>query len=196
MYHITATIEGIADFLFNRMTEEDLSDFRSGASGGKLTDEQRSKKAEGKVYQDEAGLILPAWTIKKLFLNGAFEGKLKLAKKPLHRIIAAMVFVQGSGRFVNDRGKPVTERDYMHEVPGRTPPRTGTMTIVRRPALKAGWRVRMEVAVLDDSVPSEALKDALSNAGLYVGAGSWRPEFGRFIVVEWTMSKEAKKGKK
>lgn len=197
MYQVAFTIEGIADFLFNRMTDEDLAQFRGAASGGKMTDEQRLKRAEGKVYSDDDGLFLPAWTVKKLFLNGAFEGKLKFDKKPLHRIIAAMVFVQGAGRFVNDRGKPVMERDYIHEITGRTPPRTGAMTIVRRPAMKAGWLISAQAAVLDASIPPDALKNALTSAGLYVGVGSWRPEFGRFILKEWSvMGQEPPKGKR
>lgn len=197
MYQVSMKIEGIADFLFNRMTEEDLGDFKGGKSGGQMTDDQRLKRAEGKVYSDEAGLFLPPWTVKKLFLNGAFEGKLKLSKKPLHRIIAAMVFVQGPGRFVDDRGKPVVERDYIHQITGRTPPRTGAMTIVRRPAMKAGWKIQATMAVLDDTLPVEALRNAIETAGLYVGVGSWRPEFGRFVLREWAIDRpEVKAAKK
>lgn len=196
MYEITITIEGLADYLFNRMTEADLAGFRGGQSGGNATDEQRRKASEGRVYADDEGLFLPAWTIKRVLLDGANAGNLKLSKKPLARRLAAVAFTQGVGRFYRG-AKAIRERDYLSEVPGRTPPKKGTMTIVRRPALKAGWLLAFRIAVLDDGVPPQIIRDALDAAGIYVGIGAWRPEFGRFIVREFSViGSETKRGTK
>lgn len=189
MYELNVTIEGIADFLFNRMTEDELKGFRAGASAGDKSDEARGRLAEQKVYADDQGLILPPWTVKRLVLDGAQRAGLKLNRKPLGQRLSAVVFVQGSPRFVDPKGKPAKARDYMHEVPGRVPPRKGVMTIVRRPALKAGWRLKATLAVLDDGVPPDSVRAALESAGLYVGVGAWRPEFGRFLVIEWKAGK-------
>ena len=71
------------------------------------------------------------------------------------------------------------------------------MTIVRRPAMKAGWKIQATIAVLDDTLPVEALRNAIETAGLYVGVGSWRPEFGRFVLREWAIDRpEVKAAKK
>jgi hypothetical protein len=65
------------------------------------------------------------------------------------------------------------------------------MAIIRRPALKAGWRLQGALMVLDDSVPAEAIHSALVAAGVYVGVGAWRPEFGRFLVPAFTRLSDA-----
>ena len=190
MYSAGIVVEGIADFLFNRMSEEELRGFRAGQGGGDKTDEARAKAAELKVYADDEGLYLPAWTVKKAIIEGAHSAGLKLNRKPLRQRLAAVMFVQGVGRFTDKKGKPITERDYMSEVVGRIPPGPkGRATIVRRPALRGGWRLRAGIAVLDDGVPDEAIKTALESAGLYVGIGAWRPEFGRFVVREFKVTK-------
>lgn len=192
MYQVQITLEGIADFLFNRMTEADLAGFRSGKSSGDMSDEQRRKAAEAKVYADADGLYLPAWTVKKAIMEGAQVAGLKLNRKPLRQRLAATLFVQGvGGRFVTDKGKPVKHADYLSEVMGRTPPGPrGKAAIVRRPALKIGWRLVVTAAVLDDGVPPKAVQEALEAAGPYVGVGAWRPEFGRFILRDFTIKEK------
>lgn len=187
MYFLNFTIEGVADFLFNRMTEEDLSGFRGGKSSGDLTDEQRQKLAEKKVYADDAGLYLPAWTVKRAILEGAHSVGLKLNRKPLRQRLAAVMFVTTLPRFSRD-GQSIQERDYLHETGGRIPPRKGVYALIRRPALRAGWTLRATLTILDDGVPADAVRQSLEASGLYVGIGAWRPEFGRFIVREWDNS--------
>ena len=189
MYEIQVVIEGIADFLFNRMTDEEMAGFRGGTSAGDKTDEARGKLAEKKVYADGDGLFLPAWTLKRVILDGAHAAGLKLNRKPLRQRLSAVMFVQGTPRFVDVKGKSVKERDYMHEVAGRVPPKKGVMTIVRRPAMKAGWRLRGTLAVLDEGVPDKAVRESLEASGVYVGVGAWRPEFGRFVVREFKTGK-------
>ena len=185
MYEVHVTLEGLADFLYNRMTPEDLEAFRGGQTGGTLTDAQRKEAAEKRLYVDKEGCYLPEWTTKRVLLEGARWGKLKLGKKPLDRILAAVAFVQEPSRFMRG-GKPIKLRDYLREDIGRTPPKKGVCTIVRRPALKAGWQLMIRLMVLDDVIPDKAIKEAFEMAGMYVGVGAWRPEFGRFIVRSFT----------
>ena len=144
----------------------------------------------GAFYADDTSLYLPPWTMKRLLLDGAFTGRLKIGKTPLHKLVAAMVFVQGPARFMRD-GAYIVERDYLHKVPGRQPPKKGGMAIIRRPALTLGWQLTATLAVLDDNLPPDPLRDALAIAGLRVGVGSWRPEHGRFIVRAWTLQRQA-----
>lgn len=189
MYQVQMTWEGIADLLFNRMTEADLSGIRGGNSSGDKTDAQRQAAAWDKVYADSEGLYMPAWTVKKVILEGAHTAGIKLNRKPLRQRLAATLFVQGiGGRFVNEKGKPVKKADYLSEVVGRIPPGPrGKTTIVRRPALRLGWRLIATAAVLDDGVPEKSIQQAIEAAGPYVGIGAWRPEFGRFHLLDFTV---------
>src|SRR3990167_1605540 len=182
MYEIQCVLEGTADVLFNRMTEEDLAGFRGGQGTGDRTDEQRQKLAEKKVYVDDQGLYLPAWTLKRVILEGAHSVGLKLNRKPLRQRLAAVMFIAGLPRFVRDDQENIRERDYLHETGGRIPPKKGVYALIRRPALRTGWQLQVSLTILDDGVPADAIRRSLDAAGLYVGIGAWRPEFGRFIV--------------
>src|SRR3990167_1501833 len=183
MYYLDVELEGIADILFNRFSPGARKQWETGSTGQKPTAKQAQEAAEGRAYLDHTGLYLPPWTAKKILLEGAFDGKLKINKKPLHRWLGAVAFVQGTPRFLDQKGKPVKTWDYVHEVMGRQPPGPkGKPALILRPALRAGWRLTFQVAILDDVISEKAVHEAYSQAGLYVGAGGWRPEFGRFLV--------------
>jgi hypothetical protein len=43
----------------------------------------------------------------------------------------------------------VAEYDYIHEVLGRVPPRTGSQVLIRRPALDTGWVLTFALTVVN-----------------------------------------------
>jgi hypothetical protein len=53
-----------------------------------------------------------------------------------------------------------------------------------RPKFPA-WGITFTVAVDDNVVSPDVVKEALDNAGARVGLGDFRPRFGRFEVVSW-----------
>lgn len=73
---------------------------------------------------------------------------------------------------------------------GRVPPKRGPMVKVWRPAMEVGWTLRFAFRVFDDIVDAEQVREALATAGLLVGLGAWRPEYGRFVVDEWNVTRE------
>jgi hypothetical protein len=93
------------------------------------------------------------------------------------------VFVEDAILFGKD------EPDYVHTCWGRVPPRTGAMVPIRRPAMNAGWKVSFTLAVMNDSIGEGQIREALDHAGLMVGVGSWRPQYGRFRVTSWEVIK-------
>lgn len=177
MYRITAQVEGIADLLFNRYAD----DPESGITGKKKSTERKVNDAHLKVYRDDDGLFWPAWSIKRLLADGCKAAGLKNGRAALWPAILSSVFPQGVGRFD-------TSDYYIHTVMGRVPPRTGGYVPIRRPALKAGWRLSFDLLVTEDTLHPNALRESL-DAGGRIGTGSWRPEFGRFVVTDWTVSK-------
>lgn len=178
MYQITGRIQGVAPFLYNRMAnDEGLRG--AGAGGGKLTEEQRIAEAMLKVHRNEHGLIIPAWNFKKCLVLGCAKANLKEGRYGLAGLVEATVFVEGDLCFGKD------DPDFLHEVVGRIPPRTGAAAIIRRPALDTGWELPFTLNVMDDRRSSDYIRRGLEEAGLLVGLGSWRPEYGRFIVTEW-----------
>lgn len=183
MYEMRVVVEGVAPFLFNRMTEAAAESFKSGQTGGTKTNDQRVEEAKDKVYLDSHGLFLPAWNIKRGILDGAGKTGMKWNKRALWQHLSAMLFIQDVGRFTR-AGIPLKEADGLSQVPGRTPPKRGVATIVRRPVLTAGWQLRWSMSILDDGIDPKLVRASVEALGLQVGLGSWRPEAGRFLVLE------------
>lgn len=175
MYRITALIEGTAPLLFNRPRNEDIE----GSNKGKLSMAQRLAEAREKVYRDDRGLYLPAWTVKRVLADGCQRAGLKEGRGSLVPYLLAEVFI--------DEARFVVAEESIHEQWGRRPARTGGAMIVRRPMVATGWQVRFSADVLEDRRDPNQIHMALEAAGLKVGIGSWRPEFGRFIVREFAV---------
>lgn len=177
MYKVDYVIEGLAPLLFNRPEDE-------RKTLGTISEEQRMENAKAKVHTNGHGLFIPAWNLKVTLLNGA-KSCLK-GKASISNYVKASVFPV-DGLFGRD------SYDFMHETWGRVPPKTGALVKIWRPALREGWNMKGAFNVTDDRLTPDALKLAWEQAGLMVGIGSWRPEFGRFIVKEWSAGAKAKK---
>lgn len=183
MYRIEGKIEGLAPILFNRMLEDELKS--PGGAKARITQEARIKEANSRVYRTAAGwLYLPGWNFKQCLLQGCKKSGLKVGRSSLATYLAACVFPDKELHFGRE------EPDFMHEHWGRKPPRTGGACIILRPALNAGWILTFGLNVMDDRRTPEEIRRSLDEAGLLVGIGGWRPEYGRFIVIEWTVIKE------
>jgi hypothetical protein len=183
MYTIRGTIEVVAPILFSKWTEQASENIKTGATGGKFTDDQRMAEAMEKVYRNDSGLFLPPWNFKKCLLEGTMKAGLKEGRASAAKFFEATIFVQGDLLF------GVEEPDFIHETPGRRPPKTGGACLIKRPALNAGWRLPFQLMIVDDRRSPEHIKRAVEEAGLLVGLGSWRPEYGRFVLTEWAVTK-------
>lgn len=185
-YRIRAEIEGVAPILFNRWTEEAQQGLRTNSTGGKFTDDQRQAEALTKVYRAADGqLVVPGWNLKRCILEGAKRAGLKEGRTSMVTFLAPTMFVEGDPSF------GVSEPDYIDERAGRRPPRTGGAVLIKRPALKAGWHLPFVLSVVDDRRNPDAIRTAASEAGLMVGLGDFRPEYGRFLVTAWMVDREA-----
>ena len=183
-YTIQGTVEGVAPILFNAFSEDATEKLRAGTTGGKFTDEQRVAEAMQKIHRDSNGGIgWPSWNFKQCLIEGCKRAGLREGRSSMAPFIAATVFVDGERTF------GVESPDAIHEVAGRRPPKTGGAVLIKRPMLKAGWRLPFVLSVLDDRRSPDHIRTALGEAGMLVGMGSWRPEYGRFVVTEWNVER-------
>lgn len=179
MYRIDVGIEGVAPVLFSRW----VTDLEATTTGQKMTPEQRTAEAEQKVYADAAGLFFPAWNLKRAIVDGCKAANLKDGRKSLAPAVMAAVFPERDPRF------GVASFDFMHESTGRRPAKTGGAVLIRRPALDTGWRLSFALNVVVPTIHPDAIRASLEHAGLLVGIGSWRPEYGRFVVRDWAVAR-------
>lgn len=182
MYTVRATIEGIAPILFNAPS----LDMLNPVSGQRQkTDAERDEEAMKRAYINGQGVYLPAWNVKKALLQGIQTLDLRVPgskTKRLWRFVQPVLFVEPEAVLFG-----VEKPDFLHKCPGRNS--DGSATIVRRPALNTGWRLSLRLRVLDDLVREDDLRLALQTTGERVGLGGWRPEYGRFVIVEWEREK-------
>src|SRR5215831_1003060 len=184
MYSISGTIEGVAPLLQGAFTSAAIKSLDEGTTGGKFTRAERIAEVADRVHRDpDGGIILPKWNFKKCLSLGAAAANLKEGRKGFRQFLDATVFPTADLSF----GK--TEPDDVLEVVGRRPPKTGPACIVRYPMFHAGWRLDFGLSFVDERRVADHIRRALEEAGLLVGLGPWRPEYGRFVVVDWHVHK-------
>lgn len=179
MYQIEGAVEGVAPILFSRW----VTDLEASTTGQKMTPEQRTAEAEQKVYSDADGLYFPAWNLKRAIVDGCRSANLKDGRKSIAPLVMASVFPENEPRF------GVASFDYLHEATGRRPAKTGGAVLIRRPALAPGWRLAFRLNIVMDRLHPDVVRASLDEAGLVIGIGSWRPEYGRFVVRDWSVTR-------
>lgn len=176
-YHVQGSIEGVAPILFNRPYTE--------PSRTQTEEERMATAARERVYKGKAGLYIPAWTFKKMLcVDGATRAGLKVKRTGLTRFLLPSLFLDADPLFGVAEASP-----ELHVVWGKVPPRTGGMVPIYRPMLDTGWHLAFGFVMLDELVAESQIKAALETAGLKIGLGGWRPEYGRFVVRDWKVTK-------
>jgi hypothetical protein len=181
MFHIEGKIEGVAPILFNRMTEAEMDKLEKKATGGNKNPTDAMAEALQKLHMNGHGIECSKEAFKMCLLEGCWRAGLKFGRSGLSDFLKATVYVDGDLLF----GKK--EPDYIDKRIART--KTDQAIVVHRPALSPGWKLPFNLLVTDDRRNPEQIKIALEEAGMLVGLGSFRPDFGRFRVVEWRVVK-------
>lgn len=179
MLSISGRIEGVAPLLFSRMNA-DLE-----GPGGKPSPEEKAMEPFNKLHRDDGqGVYIPQNMFKQSILAGAKAGNVKNGRASYATLLEAIMFAQGPLYL----GKETF--DDVYETWGRRPPGPrGAAIMIRYPRFHVGWRAPFKLALTQgDRHTVEAVRQSLEAAGLLVGLGSWRPEYGRFIVTEFGSS--------
>ena len=180
MYRITGTIQGVAPLLFGAPTTKTIEDLRGSKGGGRFTEDERMLEALQRVHQDERGIFIPKWNFKKCLLEGCQRANLKEGRASMMPYLKATVFPEDD--LLLGKRTP----DDILEVMGKRPPRTGGACLIKYPSFKTGWQAHFVLTIVDDRRSVEHIRRALEEAGTLVGLGAWRPEYGRFVLTEWS----------
>lgn len=187
MYKINCVLVGVAPIMFNKPLAEAIESVDTGRTGGKKTVDQKVAEAYRKLHFTPDGFIcMPDWNLKVSFIEGASMANLKEGRRGLGQYLKGSLFVAGAAIFDPKRKEP----DGIDERPGRIPPGPkGAMAILRRPILKEGWRLPVSITITDDNRTPNRIREAIECAGLLAGLGAFRPQFGRFLVESFEVSK-------
>jgi len=178
-YRCEVTIEGVADILFHRWNVEAVEAKATAAKGSAA---KKTDDIESYVYRDDAGMIC----IPGEYLRGAIITAAKFRQDPRSPRKSAMdLFKAGIVSLSPLASLGVEDWDYEHKC-RVTIQRNGITRV--RPAVKTGWRATFVLsAILPEYIPPGMLNEVIGSAGRLVGLADFRPTYGRFNVVNFSV---------
>jgi hypothetical protein len=178
-YRVELTIRGEADLLFHRWNCEAVEAKSKAAKGSAA---KKTDNIESYVYRNDQGEIcLPGEYLRQAVIAAAkFRQDPRSPRKSAQDLVKAAVV-----SLTPLASLGVTEWDYEHRC--RVQVQRNGVTRVR-PALRAGWQASFIFLVnLPEYVSQEMLLGLLTDAGRLIGVGDFRPTYGRFQVINFSV---------
>lgn len=175
MINVQTKIKGLTGLIMDKLNVDDI--INPPRQIKKYTEEVLRAMAEKAIYRNGDGLYIPNRNMKKCLINGSKMGRIKLTgRQNLHPFIEASVFVVPA-EIPLGKDKP----DGYIQIPMR---RKDGNVIPKRLPIITDWELPFNLLIYDDEIVN-GIHEALIVAGLSVGLGNQRPEYGRFEVLEW-----------
>lgn len=189
MKTFTVTIVGNTSLLQHRFGEAAEGDASKGTrrnvAAKQLT--PREQAAQVEYRNDDGTFWLPGASVSRLLREAGGGHKLKGSRKSAKYVIAGAVFVREDRVTVLDaEGTPAAA----YEVDSRPVviPATKGRVMRHRPRFDS-WSATFTLAVNDDIIDPAFVHQLLTEGGVSVGIGDFRPEkggpFGTFRVTKW-----------
>lgn len=173
---IKVEVKGLAPLLMNKFI--DSSQDTTKTSRGKKV-YNPVDEAEKKSYRTESNkLYLPSTHFKACLVKAATDFKMS-GKKSYKDYVKAGVFIEPM-EIILDQQK--------YEIHSEPVVIARSRVMSWRPKFKE-WSCKFEIEITDDYINPTTLKEILMAAGKYKGVGDHRPEYGRFEVVKYEITK-------
>jgi hypothetical protein len=182
-YTATVIIAGSADLLFHRWNSEEVEGKAKAAKNSKA---KKTDNLEAYVWRNEDDfLCLPGEYLRQSVINAA-----KFRQDPRSPRKSAMdLYTAAVVSLTNLASLGVKDWDYEDKRRVRIQ-RQGVNRV--RPAMKAGWQVSIDLLInLPEYVDPISLREVIEQAGRLIGVGDYRPTFGRFGIVGFSVRTEA-----
>lgn len=176
-YIVAVTINGVADLLFHRWSNEGVEAKGKAAKGSKA---KKTDDLESYVYRTDDGLLaLPGEYVRQSIIHAA-----KFQQDPRSPRKSAMDLFK-AGVISLTTLAPLGVKDWDYEDRRRVLIQRNAITRCR-PAMKTGWSASFDFAIqLPEYIAPEFFNYVLVNAGRLVGVGDFRPTYGRFAVTKF-----------
>lgn len=184
-YQALVTVEGVAHLICHKF---DCDEVEAKAAASKGSKTKKTDNLESYVYRvpgtNECGI--PGKNVKAMLTskkNGAAKSfsdprsKMKSAAE----MMQASIFVEPEVASLGKKTWDFVDRSHMN---------VQNRGIVRlRPGFTKGWHLSFIVNVVQPAlVPPEFLRQVIDHAGNFCGLGDSRPDYGRFVVVEYEVN--------
>jgi len=180
METVKITIKGKTPLLMNRFRSSQIESKTKKRTGAVVEDDYTSKLY---LTEDEKPYV-PSAYLRGMLIEAGKQFKIQGKGKATYSKLL------GSAIEVNPDAIEIISEGYKPFVISAVNPTTKGRMIVKRPMFE-DWSLKFEIAVLDDGVPVDVLKDIIEHGGNYVGIGDWRPnkkgKYGKFMVTEYSI---------
>lgn len=179
-YVATVRVRGVADMLFHRWNAEAVDEKAKAKKGSEA---KKTDNIESYVYRDDSGVI----GVPGEYMRGAIVLAAKFRQDPRSpRKSAQDLFKAGVVSLTPLASLGVKQWDYLDRrrvvVQRQGINRT-------RPAMKAGWEAEFRLMVtVPEYIDRDLLQDVIGIAGRLGGLGDFRPTYGRFNIVGYSIS--------
>jgi hypothetical protein len=176
-YLVEFTLEGTADILFHRWSNEDVA---AKGSAGKNTKQKKTDNLEAYVYRlDNGHLALPGEYVRMAMIYAAkFRQDPRSPRKSAMDLYKASIIPMTP---LADLGVKTWDYEDRRRVVIQRAGITRT-----RPALKTGWTASFQFQVLTpEYISPQDFYDVLRQAGLLIGLADFRPTYGRFNITRF-----------
>lgn len=176
-YRCEVVISGTAPLLFHRWSVESVAEKANAAKGSKA---KKTDDVESYVWRcDNGNLGLPGEYLRQSVLVAAkFRQDPRSPRKSARDLFTAAIVSETE---TADLG--VSTWDYLDQ--RRVVVQRNGITR-QRPAMEKGWRAQFRFCVLlPHYLSPDVFNEVLTQSGLLVGVGDFRPSYGRFQVVRF-----------
>lgn len=189
MKSYTVEIEGLTPYMQHRMDDQKLEEWEKNRKLIIERDDVAKEDLERALfhsYSDDKGFFLPSEHIRGALINAGAMSKSKVGngKKSMKNIVAGMFFVTPE--------KIRLKNDFVIDKRSAVNRNVKARIICIRPRWD-NWKVQFTLMIDNPTITKETVMEIVSNAGQYIGIGSFRPEhngmFGRFKVVGFSSEK-------
>jgi hypothetical protein len=187
-FSVDLTIEGTADILLHKWSNEAVAEKAAAARGSKA---KKTDDVESYVYRNETGYIcLPGrYIIRSIVEAGRFHHDPRSTRKMAKELVQAGVICEDMLSPVLVNGEPASEWQYLDQQ-RVTVQRNGITRT--RPAFTKGWQCRFILtSILPEYINQEFLRILAEGAGKFIGLGDFRPTYGRFFITKWELVRQA-----
>lgn len=176
-YCLKAVIQGTADLLFHRWSNEDIQEKSNARKGSRA---KKTDNIENFVHRDDEGNICLLGEQFRM----AIIATSKFKQDPRSPRKSAMDLYKAGFIILTEKSSlGVKDWDYLDA--RRVVIQKSAITR-QRPALNKGWKCEILIQVnLPEYISSDDVYELLALAGRINGIGDFRPTFGRFIVTEF-----------
>lgn len=190
MKTVNVTITGINPLLIHRFAEQDQQQSSSrkvkieAPSDTRLTAlAAANRRADGTHY-------ISSFAIVNAMCSAGGNYKMKGTRKSVKFIVPSAIRVQTADctTTILVKGEPATDASFEVDARPVTIPATKGRIMRYRPRYE-NWSMKFEVGILDDLIDASLAHQLLTDAGIQIGIGDFRPEkrgpFGTFRVTSW-----------